>query len=218
MQNPIFENHHITISKQELAELPLVNYHAEAVVIDTKEAVDDAVKELEQASIIGFDTETKPTFKKGVTHNVALMQLATSQRCFLFRLSKIGLHSSLISLLQNPDILKIGVSIHDDFHNLSKIHKIEPQNFIDLQTYVKQYHITDNSLSRIYAILFGERISKSQRLTNWEAESLTQHQIDYAAFDAVSCVKIYRHLISGEFNPVNSPYLRSIPELEEVVE
>lgn len=205
-----FNTHHVTISKPELAQLPCVDYRGSAVVIDRESEVEPAVRELESARVIGFDTETRPSFKKGVTHVVSLMQLASPERCFLFRLNKIGLHPRIKELLESPDHLKVGLSIHDDFHNLSKLGELHPAGFIDLQQFVKDYHIADNSLTRIHAILFGLRISKGQRLTNWEALELTESQINYAALDAISCIRIYDYLRSGVFHPEKSRYLREI--------
>lgn len=205
-------NSQITISKQELAELPCVCYQGDVTVVSAADGVDAAADILEKSRIIGFDTETRPSFRKGQAHTVALMQLATPERCFLFRLNRIGLHERLVRLLENPSLLKVGVSIHDDFHNLNRLKPLNPAGFIDLQQFVKKFHIADNSLTRIHAILFGERISKGQRLTNWEAETLTAAQISYAALDAISCIRIYDYLISGRFNPSGSKYLRPIPE------
>ncbi|MCM1005092.1 MAG: 3'-5' exonuclease domain-containing protein 2 [Prevotella sp.] len=204
----------LSISKEELTELPLVQYNAGAVIIDSDAHIAEAVEQLSNAEIVGFDTETRPSFRKGQSFNVSLLQLATPTRCFLFRLNMIGLHPLLKQLLENSRILKVGLSLRDDFHSLSKIGLIRPDGFVDLQQYVKQFGIADNSLSRIYAILFGKRISKNQRLTNWEAEHLTQAQINYAAFDAISCIQIYEYLNSGQFNPMQSKY-RIIPETAE---
>lgn len=210
--NLISGNSQITISKQELAELPCVCCQGDVTVISAAEDVDAASDILERSRIIGFDTETRPSFRKGLTHTVALMQLATPERCFLFRINKFGLHERLVRLLENPLLLKVGVSIHDDFLNLNRLKQLKPAGFIDLQQFVKHFHIADNSLTRIHAILFGERISKGQRLTNWEAETLSSAQINYAALDAISCIRIYDYLMSGRFNPSASKYLRPVPE------
>lgn len=199
---------HITISKEELAVLPLAEYSGEVSVIDSEDQIRDAVADLEHSPIIGFDTETRPSFRRGQQHKVALLQLASPERCYLFRINMTGLHPLLISLLQNPSLLKVGCSIKDDFHSLNRLCPINPAGFVDLQQYVKDYRITDNSLARIYGILFGHRISKGQRLTNWEAERLTPAQINYAAFDAVACIRIYEYLSSGSFDPSSSRYLR----------
>lgn len=202
-----FSNAVISISKQQLSSLPAAHFDGEICVVETEEQIKDAVSRLRNSDIIGFDTETRPTFKKGMSNSVALIQLSTKEVCFLFRINLTGLTRPIIDLLEDPDILKIGLSTHDDFHNLNKIHVIKPEMFVDLQSYVKQFKIADKSLSRIYGIVFGQRISKGQRLTNWEAETLSQSQQSYAALDAMACIKIYEYLAAGKFNPNDSPYL-----------
>ncbi|MDE6683370.1 MAG: 3'-5' exonuclease domain-containing protein 2 [Muribaculaceae bacterium] len=199
-----------TITKQELSALPMVTYAGSIFLIDSEEKALEAAETLRREKILGFDTETKPSFKRGQTNNVALLQLSTHSSTFLIRLNHIGLPDPIKSVLEDEGILKIGVSIHDDFHNLNKLYDLSPAGFIDLQSFVKDFGIADNSLARIYAILFGMRISKGQRLTNWEADELTIHQQAYAALDALACVEIYEHLIEGKFNAVNSEYYRII--------
>ncbi|MBD5370092.1 MAG: 3'-5' exonuclease domain-containing protein 2 [Bacteroides sp.] len=207
-------DYQITISKADLAALPAAEYHGRIHVVDSPEKVQEAVDILSAADIIGFDTETRPSFKKGQSHQVALLQLSTREDCYLFRLNMIGLPEAVKVLLEDERRVKIGVSLHDDFHNLRRIFTLEPRGFIDLQPFVKQFRIIDNSLSRIYAILFGHRISKGQRLTNWEAKALTPSQQAYAAFDALSCIHIYEYLTSGAFDPAASPYRQPIPTPE----
>ncbi len=203
----------LSIPKTELNTLPAAVYEGEIKIIDREEDIDEAIEYLRKSDIIGFDTETKPAFKRGQTHLVSLLQLATANRCYLFRINKTGFTDNLRYLLEDASILKVGVSIHDDFLNLGKLAKFEPAGFIDLQQYVKQFRIKDNSLTRIYGILFGLRISKGQRLTNWEAPELTSHQQAYAALDAKACINIYKALSSGSFIPKKSPYL-TYPEEE----
>ena len=206
----------ITISKEKLGTLPSADYHGRITVIDDASKVGEAIETLRKADVIGFDTETRPSFKKGQTYNVALIQLATSDQAFLFRTNLIGFPKELIEILENPGILKVGLSIHDDFHNLRKVAEIEPQGFIDLQSFVKNYKIADNSLSRVYGILFDKRISKGQRLSNWEAEELSEAQQAYAALDASACITIYQYLKEGSFNPKESKYLTLPPSPEEI--
>ncbi len=205
----------VSISKAELATLPAAEYVGNIHLIDSEDKIDYAADVLNEASIIGFDTETRPSFKKGQTFQVALLQLSTKTDCFLIRLNKIGLPQKIKDILEDETKLKIGVSLHDDFHNLRKMYTLEPGGFVDLQPYVKNFKIADNSLSRIYAILFGKRISKGQRLTNWEASQLTLPQQAYAAFDALSCIQIYEHLNSGKFIPENSQYYQEVIENKE---
>lgn len=146
-----------------------------------------------------------------MTNQVSLIQLSTMSTCYLFRINHVGLSQQIIDLLEDRSVLKIGLSVHDDFHNLNKITAINPDGFIELQNYVKEYMIADNSLSRIYALIFGKRISKGQRLTNWEAEHLTPSQQMYAAMDALACIQIYDCLSNGRFDPMESGYL-TFPE------
>lgn len=178
------------------------------MVIDTPDQVEQVASVLRKENIIGFDTETKPSFKRGQLNKVALLQLSTHKECFLIRLNKLGMPDSIKEILEDENILKIGLSIHDDFHSLNKICEIDPKGFIELQGFVKDYKIADNSLARIYGILFNKRISKGQRLTNWEADELSIHQQEYASLDALACIKIYETLLNGAFNAEQSPYYR----------
>lgn len=184
----------VTISKEELRNLPVETFDGPIYVIDRKKKAEQALQFLSTRQALGFDTETKPTFKRGETHKVALLQLATDTECFLFRLNRIGFPPQLEGLMCNPDIRKIGLSLRDDFAALHKRSDSKPQSFIDLQLFTNRFGIEDNSLQKIYAILFGKKISKKQRLSNWEAKTLTPAQQSYAAIDAWACLKIYRHL------------------------
>lgn len=202
----------ISISKQQLAALPPAHYHGSIVIVDDPSGVESAVAYLRNTDLIGFDTETRPSFKKGQSYKVALLQLSSYETCFLFRLNKIGIPDMLKDLLEDRDVKKVGLSIHDDFRNLNKIQQINPQGFVELQSYVTQWSIIDKSLSKLYGILFGKRLSKSQRLTNWEAEQLAEAQQNYAALDAQACTEIYEYLRDGKFNPEDSPYQIDQPE------
>lgn len=201
-----------SITKGELAELPAETFKGKIQIINDEESASAAAKKLSAEGLIGFDTETKPSFKRGERHFVALLQLSTIHESFLFRLNNIGLPKCIADILEDENILKIGLSIHDDFLSLKKKFDINPQGFIDLQQYVKNYNIADNSLSRIYGILFGKRISKGQRLTNWEAPTLTNSQQEYAALDALACLNIYNHLQEKGFNYQKSKYYREFDE------
>lgn len=201
-----------SITKAELAELPAETFSGKITVIENENEIEAALEVLSRSPLIGFDTETKPSFKRGERHMVALLQLSNAEECFLFRLNKIGLPEAIADLLGNENIKKIGLSIHDDFINLKKKFKIDPKGFIDLQSFVKEFNIADNSLSRIYGILFDKRISKGQRLSNWEAPVLTSHQQEYAALDAVACITIYNHLTTEGFDYRTSKYYREFDD------
>lgn len=194
------------ISKETVHGLPEVHYPGRVILIDSAAKARDAVAYLMKQKQIGFDTETRPSFTKNLRYKVSLMQLSTPGECFLFRLKMIGSLEPLMKVLENPDIQKIGLSLKDDFHSLAKLCDFTPAGFVELQTFVKDFEIADNSLQKIYALIFNSRISKNQRLTNWEAPALTESQQNYAAIDAWACVEIYNHLCAGKFHPEECPY------------
>lgn len=187
------------ISKAEIAQMSKVQFSGRIFVIYTEDDAEKAVEYLKTQYIVGVDTETRPSFRKGVTHKVALLQIATSDTCFLFRLNRIGMPASLQDFLMS-DVLKIGLSLKDDFMVLRRRRDVhaEEGNWIELQDYVKRFGIEDRSLQKIFANLFEQKISKAQRLSNWEAETLTESQINYAATDAWACVEIYNCLAEME--------------------
>lgn len=186
-----------TISKEELEELPFYSYDGEIVVVDTKDKLRDAVNHLSQFSFLGFDTETRPSFKKGQINQVALLQLSTDKRAFLFRLNRQDLPRKIIAILSNPSILKAGIAIRDDVKTLQAKKKFVPAGFIELQDEAKNRGIECFSLKKLAGIVLGIRISKAQQLSNWEADELSEPQLRYAATDAVLSYKIYEHFKNG---------------------
>ena len=168
------------------------------IIIYTVEDARKAVSYLNTCSMVGVDTETRPSFRKGKVNSVALLQISTPDTCFLFRLNRIGIPDFLEEFLQN-DVLKIGLSLRDDFNMLRRANNKDPRvgNWIELQDYVPRFGIAEKSLQKIYAILFGKKISKSQRLSNWESDTLTEAQQIYAATDAWATLRIYQKL-NGE--------------------
>jgi len=183
-----------SITKKEIAAYQTEEFNGYIYVIDTGDEVDKAVNYLSRFNCLGFDTETRPTFKKGNLNTIALIQLATDKRCYLFRLNRIGISPTLVQLLSDANIRKIGLSLKDDFNSMSRWMKFTPKGFVDLQNLVSKYNIADISLQKIYAILFQKRISKSQQLSNWEADVLSDAQKKYAALDAWACLKIFEKL------------------------
>lgn len=175
--------------------MPKVLFPGRIFVVYTEGDAEKAVAYLKDQRIVGVDTETRPSFKRGTTHKVALLQISTQDTCFLFRLNRIGMPDSLQEFLMS-DTLKIGLSLKDDFNSLRKRQDMHPDrgNWIELQEYVGKFGIEDRSLQKIYANLFGEKISKNQRLSNWEADVLSEGQKLYAATDAWACVEIYNCL------------------------
>lgn len=194
---------HKTINKESINEMPKVLFDGQIHVVQTPQEVERAVAYLKTCPIVGIDSETRPSFTKGRVYKVALLQIASEEHCFLFRLNLTGLTLPLILLLENPNVLKVGLSLKDDFMMLRKRAPFEPRGYIELQEYVRMFGIEDKSLQKIYGILFGQKISKSQRLSNWEAAELTQPQQLYAATDAWACLNIYNKLQqlknSGDF-------------------
>lgn len=197
----------IAIDKAKINEMPRVTFPGQIYVIDSMLKVNAAVGVLRKSPIVGFDSETRPSFRKGHPHKVALIQLSTEDECFLFRTNKIGIPLKLAEYLADSSCLKIGLSVHDDFNQIHKLSEVKPAGFVDLQNIVGNYGITDISLQKVYAIIFQQKISKGQRLTNWEADTLTEAQQQYAAIDAWTCIRIYRQLTEGRFNPETSPFI-----------
>jgi len=198
--------HVVSIDKQAVNEMPRVTFPGRIHVISAISQVRSAVNALRTAPIVGFDTETRPSFRRGERHSIALLQLSTDSDAFLFRINKTGIPQPLKQYLEDPQSIKVGLSTPDDFHQLASVCDFHPAGFIELQDLVKQYSISDMSLQKIYAILFQHKISKGQQLTNWEAPQLTDAQQAYAAIDAWACQRIYRHLHDGNFIPQQSPY------------
>ena len=183
-----------SITKEEIASFEKEEFTGRIFVIDTPGNAERAVNYLSRFHNLGFDTETRPSFKKGNLNSVALIQLATDKRCYLFRLNRIGFSPFLVRLLSDANINKIGLSLKDDFVSMSRSMNFTPQGFVDLQKIVSQHDIADTGLQKIYAILFQKKISKSQQLSNWEAEVLSDAQKKYAALDAWACLKIHEKL------------------------
>lgn len=188
---------HISIDKATINELPIECFAGRIHVLESVEQARCAVEALRQYKMLGIDTETRPSFRKGRTNKVSLIQLSTDTDCYLFRINKIGLIDELRDLLTDPNVTKIGISLRDDFSVLRRVDSFEPRSFIDLQSMVGLYGIDDMSLQKIYAIIFGKKISKAQRLSNWEADQLSVPQQYYAALDAWACLHIYEALQQG---------------------
>jgi ribonuclease D len=177
--------------KQQIANLPKEEFRGRIFTITTERDAEKAVNYLMSQPILGFDSETRPTFKRNVSHQVALLQVATYDTCFLFRLNQLGLPNSIVRLLEDTNITKVALSWKDDTHMLQLRRKYKSGKFIDIQDEVGRIGIEDHSLQKIYANLFGKMISKRQQLSNWEADILSDAQKAYAALDAWACIHIY---------------------------
>ena len=180
--------------KSKISTLPKAEFDGRIHVIISKEQAEKAVNFLLKQPILGLDTETRPSFSKGTFYRVALLQVATYDLCFLFRLNIIGLTPAIVRLLEDTTVTKIGLSWHDDINGLHKMGHFETGTFIDIQDHVREIGVEDLSLQKLYANLFGQQISKAQRLTNWERDVLTDKQKEYAATDAWACIQLYEEL------------------------
>jgi len=183
------------ISKEEVNELPIVIFEGKITVVDDLSKIHAAIAELRKSKVVGIDTETKPSFTRGTYHKVSLVQISTLTHCFLFRLNKISFPAELADFLADEQVRKIGLALRDDLAGLNRQHSFKPGNFVDIQSIARNYGILELGLQKIYAILFEKKISKSQRLTNWESSELTEQQLRYAATDAWASLKIYLQLM-----------------------
>lgn len=190
MNNQFTEN----ITGEEIKELNLKWFEGEIIVVDNYKTFRRLIPRLMNPGVLGFDTETRPSFKKGRKNKVSLIQLANNEIACLFRINRIGIPDELITILSNPSIIKAGVAIHDDIKFLKGVRKFNPEGFIDLQGFVKDYGIQSSGLKKLAAIILGFRISKRQQVTDWEASELSEAQQIYAATDAWVCHEIYKKL------------------------
>lgn len=182
------------ISNEQTALLPAVEFRGEIRIVEHERDIAAACKTLAEQPVIGFDTETRPSFRPGVTFRVSLLQLSTPTVCYLFRLNKIPLAKPILQLLEDRRILKIGADVAGDLRSLRQIRHFRDGGFVDLQGIAPEWGIGEKSLRKLSAIVLGRRVSKAQRLSNWEAAQLTEKQMRYAATDAWICPEIYRTL------------------------
>ncbi|MDH4090822.1 MAG: 3'-5' exonuclease domain-containing protein 2 [Cyclobacteriaceae bacterium] len=182
------------ITADELNLLPLKAFSGKVSVITESTRLSGVLREIERHDVVGFDTETRPSFKRGQIYNVALLQLAIPNKVFLIRMHQTGLPEEIISIFQNDDIIKAGVAIRDDIKALQKINRFQPASFIELSAMARASGLQVESVKKLAGLLLGFRISKSAQTSNWEAPTLTEKQLEYAATDAWVCLEIYRHL------------------------
>jgi ribonuclease D len=188
-----------SITVEELAERELSWFKGEIVLVEDMQTFHEVFPRLLGYKLLGFDTETKPSFKKGKKNSVSLIQLANANLACLFRINKIGLPQELVNLLSDPLVIKAGVAVHDDIRYLKGVKKFNPEGFVDLQSFVKDYGIISSGLKKLSAIVLGFRISKRQQVTDWEAGQLSEAQIIYAATDAWVCHQIYEKLTARSY-------------------
>lgn len=197
---PSHQGPKVTISADEVNQLPLKAFAGKVSVITESSKLVAMQREIEKHDVVGFDTETRPSFKRGQSYKVALLQLAIPGKVFLIRLHQTGLPEEIVSVFENTNIIKAGVAIHDDIKALQKLNRFQPISFIELSTMAKASGLQVESVKKLAGLLLGFRISKSAQTSNWEAPTLTEKQIDYAATDAWVCLEIYHHLLRNYFH------------------
>jgi ribonuclease D len=182
------------ISKEEVADLDLIKYDGPIKLITNEESFLEEIPHIREQTILGFDTETRPSFKKGVVYPTALIQISALDQAWIIRVSRMGYPPELLELLTREDILKVGLGLNDDLRRLRTDFQFEPGGFLDLQQYVAAFRIEEKGLKKLSGIVLGRRISKAQQVSNWDADLLTEAQLRYAATDAWICLKIYNRL------------------------
>ena len=193
-----------SISPEDLGKLEYASFPGKIHVIDSVGAeFNRAIAYLRSQKVIGFDTETRPCFGPNQPrYGVSLLQLSGPEKAYLFRVKNMGMHRRLCNILADKRIIKVGAAIHDDIRGLQKLHDFQADGFVDLQKIVAEYGIRDKSVKKMTAIILGFRISKTQQLSNWEAEALSEAQCKYAATDAWVCREMYLKLMRSEKNPL----------------
>ena len=182
------------ISKEEVSALELIQYEGPITMIDSLEAFEQAIDQIALEPVLGFDTETRPSFKKGKVYPTSLVQIASLEQAWIIRVNRIGYPGALLELLSNDTPLKIGLGLQDDLRRLRADFQFEPRGFLDLQHYVAAFRIEEKGLKKISGIVLNRRISKSQQVSNWDADVLSEAQLKYAATDAWICLMIYNSL------------------------
>lgn len=183
------------ISKEEINELPLGQFEGDIVLVEEEQQMEEVLESLRGVKILGFDTETRPSFRKGVQYQVSLLQLATEDQAFLFRLNKVGLPRAIQKILEDPEVVKVGAAVLDDLRALRKISiGFQPKGFFDLNEELKKVGFENVGVRNLCGMVLNIRISKSEQVSNWEAIDLTAKQQVYAATDAWACLEIYKKL------------------------
>lgn len=183
-----------TITNDQINEMPVGHFPGRVLVVDSEQTMREAETLLQGETLLGYDTETRPSFQKGTKYSMALVQISTADTALLFRVKMAPLSENIRAVLSSPDVIKVGAALRDDIRGMRKVAEFRPAGFVDLQSVVKRWGIEELSVKKMAAIVLGIKISKAQRLTNWEAVRLTEPQQDYAAMDAWVCREIYLRL------------------------
>ena len=206
------------IAKDLIQWMPVIGFGGEVIIVDEMSKMAEAIHYLRAQKVLGVDTESRPSFKRGVHYPTALVQIATEERCYLFRLSHIGLPQELANIFADASICKVGLAFKDDINGLRRLRNFKPANCVDLQSIAGQWGILDLSLQKMYAICFGRKISKTQQLTNWENTQLTAEQARYASTDAWATLRIYKELMDTEPLPADKVAALKQAEIEKQIQ
>lgn len=200
------------VDKEALQSLPMVHFEGEVIIVDRPAMVAEAAAYLREHTVLGVDTEARPSFQRGVHYPTALVQVSTLERCYLFRLTHVGFPVEIAEIFANPNICKVGLAFKDDLNGLRRRRDFKPANCIDLQSIVCRYGIMELGLQKIFAIVFGKKISKAQQLTNWENSHLTPEQARYASTDAWATLSIY--LALQQVKPLTKKQVEALKQIE----
>jgi ribonuclease D len=181
----------VQIDKASINDLPLLQFKGKIRIITNKKSLEKAIETLNSAKVLGFDTETRPAFKKGESYDISLIQFSTEDEAFLIRINRSEMPQAICDILSNPNIIKTGIALHDDIKGLQKIKPFEANSFVDLSDIGKKMKIKQLGLRNLAGMLLGGRVSKSAKLSNWNAPQLTQSQVIYAATDAYVSLLLY---------------------------
>ena len=185
------------LSKEDINSLPLFHYAGKVTLIRSEQELADAMPRLHAETLLGFDTETRPSFSKGKSHSPSLIQLASADEVFLFHLKWLPLGSELISLFEDPAVTKTGVAVHDDMRFLSRLTPFTPRSVVDLSSVARKNHIENHGLRGLAASFLKVRISKNEQCSNWANKELSPRQIRYAATDAWTSRAVYLRMLDS---------------------
>ena len=183
-----------TIPREELMQLPILRYKGPIRLAETKADLERAARELSRERIVGFDTETRPAFRKGESHPPSLVQIAASRAVYLFQLARFDCSQKLAEVFGNSDLIKAGIALDRDLSDLRKLFSFEAASFVDLGAVAKCCGIEQTGVRNLAGLFLGRRITKAAQTSNWSQPDLTAKQICYAATDAWVCRELYLRL------------------------